>query len=389
MDFYNFIWESYPKGQIYADLGIPSPAKQCRTATDKLWKIKWFVDFLNEKFKELYVPYDNATVDESMIKFKGRLGFRQYLPAKPTKWGVKVWTLAESDTGYLHCFQVYTGREEGRQEKGLPTELSWICAVTCSAVILQCIWITITPAQNFCGIYISEELWPAEPLGLTIKGLPKDLLPARVHLNRHESKVAQNDQLTFCVWQDTKPVCVLSNFHDPQHVGYVTRRTDADRNQVQVPRLLADYQLNMKGVDLCDQMIGYYLLHHRSRKWWRRIFFYLMMVSSHNAYIIAKDTHPDISKDRWPNFQNFIEEIVSHLIGDTRAAREPAKVDCSGHATEHTIVKLFEKKKVCRECSLTKAPGERGGVTLFGCTQCRVPVHLECQSNHIMRMLRQ
>ena len=53
-----------------------------------------------------------------MIKFKGRLSFRQYLPAKPIKWGVKVWALAESDTGYLRKFQVYCGREEG-QERGL------------------------------------------------------------------------------------------------------------------------------------------------------------------------------------------------------------------------------------------------------------------------------
>lgn len=104
--------------QIWGYLHLQNNAEQPQRP-DKLWKIRWFVDFLNEKFKELYVPYDNATVDESMIKFKGRLGFRQYLPAKPTKWGVKVWTLAESDTGYLHCFQVYTGREEGRQEKGL------------------------------------------------------------------------------------------------------------------------------------------------------------------------------------------------------------------------------------------------------------------------------
>lgn len=104
--------------QIWRYLHLQNNAEQPQRP-DKLWKIRWFVDFLNEKFKELYVPYDNATVDESMIKFKGRLGFRQYLPAKPTKWGVKVWSLAESDTGYLHCFQVYTGREEGRQEKGL------------------------------------------------------------------------------------------------------------------------------------------------------------------------------------------------------------------------------------------------------------------------------
>jgi hypothetical protein len=40
------------------------------------------------------------------------------LPAKPTKRGVKLWNMADSDTGYMHRFQIYTGKEDA-QEKGL------------------------------------------------------------------------------------------------------------------------------------------------------------------------------------------------------------------------------------------------------------------------------
>ena len=45
-------------------------------AGDKFHKIRWFLDYLNRKFAEAYTPYGNYTVDESMIKFKGRLSFR-------------------------------------------------------------------------------------------------------------------------------------------------------------------------------------------------------------------------------------------------------------------------------------------------------------------------
>ena len=72
-----------------------------------------------QRFMEVYCPYGNFVVDESMIKFKGRLQFRQYLPTKPIKWGIKLWALAESSTGYLACWQIYTGKEGGRQENGL------------------------------------------------------------------------------------------------------------------------------------------------------------------------------------------------------------------------------------------------------------------------------
>ncbi|KAK3774699.1 hypothetical protein RRG08_051241 [Elysia crispata] len=49
----------------------------------------------------VYIPHGDMTIEESMVKFKGRLGYRQYMPAKPIKWGIKIWCLAESSTGYM------------------------------------------------------------------------------------------------------------------------------------------------------------------------------------------------------------------------------------------------------------------------------------------------
>ena len=37
-----------------------------------------------------------------MIKYKGRLYFRQYMPKKPVKYGIKVWMAADSKTGYVY-----------------------------------------------------------------------------------------------------------------------------------------------------------------------------------------------------------------------------------------------------------------------------------------------
>jgi hypothetical protein len=369
---------------------------------DKLWKVRWFLSFLNQKFKELYTPYGNVTIDESMVKFKGRLGFRQYLPAKPIKWGIKVWTMAESETGYMYSFQVYTGKEN-QQEKGLSHRVVMdLCSPMFGTNLSVYMDNFYTGTDLFKDLHIRGIL-ACGTVRANRKGLPKDLLPKQVKLKKHEFKVAQNDELSFCVWQDTKPVLVLSNFHDPQHTGQVTRRMaelvlsnfhdpqhtgQVTRRMVENTIVTVPLQKFMKGVDTCDQMIGYYMLHHRSRKWWRRLFFYMMMVSAHNSYIIAKDTHPEIAKIRWPNFQDFLEEIVEDLVGDTRSSREAPKVDVGGRATEHTITKRFEKNKVCRECSLSGTPGQRKGVTKFGCNECNVPVHLECQSKHIMRMMK-
>ena len=48
------------------------------------------------------------SVDECMVPFHGRLAFKQYIREKPIKWGIKVFILAESKTGYNYNFEVCT-----------------------------------------------------------------------------------------------------------------------------------------------------------------------------------------------------------------------------------------------------------------------------------------
>ncbi|CAC5397946.1 unnamed protein product [Mytilus coruscus] len=60
-----------------------------------------------------YIPKRQLSVDEVMVPFKGRLSFKQYMPAKPTKWGIKMWAIAEADTGYVSFCEVYSGRING------------------------------------------------------------------------------------------------------------------------------------------------------------------------------------------------------------------------------------------------------------------------------------
>ncbi|CAL1613179.1 unnamed protein product [Knipowitschia caucasica] len=80
--------------------------------------MRWFLNYLTSRFQTLYEVNGTVSVDESMIKFKGRLSVRQHLPMKPTKWGIKVWVMAESSTGYVTNVQVYCGHEV-KHEKGL------------------------------------------------------------------------------------------------------------------------------------------------------------------------------------------------------------------------------------------------------------------------------
>jgi hypothetical protein len=52
----------------------------------------------------------NISIDEGLIKFNGRLSFKQYMPKKTNKFGIKIWMLADSETYFVQRFQVYLGK---------------------------------------------------------------------------------------------------------------------------------------------------------------------------------------------------------------------------------------------------------------------------------------
>lgn len=60
--------------------------------------------------KELFTPGKCVSIDECMVKSKGRFFFKQYIINKPTKQGFKLWVLADSATGNNGDMVVYTGK---------------------------------------------------------------------------------------------------------------------------------------------------------------------------------------------------------------------------------------------------------------------------------------
>ena len=79
---------------------------------DRLGKVRPVIEALRESFLSSYKPHKEASIDEAMIKFKGRSSLKQYLPKKPTKRGFKVWVRADSQNGFVSDLNVYTGKQE-------------------------------------------------------------------------------------------------------------------------------------------------------------------------------------------------------------------------------------------------------------------------------------
>ena len=76
---------------------------------DPLCRVKWVFDYLTVRFRRMFTPSDRICIDEGMLLWRGRLQFRVYNPAKPTKYGIKSYILCDSRTGYCHAMQPYVG----------------------------------------------------------------------------------------------------------------------------------------------------------------------------------------------------------------------------------------------------------------------------------------
>ena len=77
--------------------------------SDKLFKIRNILRYLQHKFKTVYTPKQELLLDEIIIPWRGRLSFRIYNPAKLTKYGILVQMLSEGKSGYIYNFEVYSG----------------------------------------------------------------------------------------------------------------------------------------------------------------------------------------------------------------------------------------------------------------------------------------
>ena len=78
-------------------------------ACDKFYKLRRYMELLNQRFSKCGIFSHNLCVDEQMIPYFGRHSCKMYMRGKPVRFGFKVWCLCSS-AGYLYKFLPYAGR---------------------------------------------------------------------------------------------------------------------------------------------------------------------------------------------------------------------------------------------------------------------------------------
>ncbi|XP_035213744.1 piggyBac transposable element-derived protein 4-like [Stegodyphus dumicola] len=85
-----------------------NPDQNTELPKDRLYKVRDMVNLFNAPVSEIYYPGREISLDESMVLWRGRLMFRQYIPNKRHKYGIKLYMIATPDRIVLK-FMIYTG----------------------------------------------------------------------------------------------------------------------------------------------------------------------------------------------------------------------------------------------------------------------------------------
>ena len=85
-------------------------SRQTRRAEDvKFHKFRDVLDAFKKKIREGLIPGSRLCVDEQLYAYKGRCSFKQFMPTKPNKYGIKFWLFVCVISGYLFDADIYLG----------------------------------------------------------------------------------------------------------------------------------------------------------------------------------------------------------------------------------------------------------------------------------------
>lgn len=292
---------------------------------------------LNAKFDS--VPKTaRLCIDEQMCSTKMISSFRQYMPNKPHKWGMKLFVLCDT-SGYSYRFEVYHGGSDNVLIPGVGD-----MGATSNVVVR--LSQTINNFKNH--IMYFDNFYTSLPLLVYLRSrgiyslgtirsnrIPNSKLPTdkdiskepRGHCVEYVANV-HGVNVTTVLWKDTKAVRLASTYvgiqpfertdtNNSPNKAVRYNRKDKSYISIDCPRIIREYNRHMGGVDLMDGLLGRYHITMKTHSASKRLFYHFIDMALVNAYLLFKRVHGNYSFNL-PDFREEVAEAFCHSGGGVR-----------------------------------------------------------------------
>lgn len=260
-----------------------------------------------------------------MVPYKGIFAGkrRQYMPAKPTKWGIKFFVRA-GISGMVYNIIMYNGKDT-LQSHHLDADETHMGIS--SAIVLALVKSVNTEniVLGFDNWFTSTELLHILGSKYKINAIGTIRAP-RAKAKIQKGKMKRGDfrelidathNLSLVNWMDNKEVLLISNFTGSTPVGKASRydKTEKKRIDITCPNIVKSYNAVMGGVDLADMLISLNRIKFRSKKWYNRIFAQLLDIALNNAWILYKREYKALLDDnKFKPIKEFRIDIAKALL---------------------------------------------------------------------------
>ena len=278
-----------------------------RREVDKFAPIRELFDRFTHNCRRMWYPSECVTVDEQLLGFRGRCPFRQYLPSKPDKYGIKLWLCADPSSCYTHNLQPILDKDESR-DKDVSVGTHVVMQLTAE---LYGSGRNITCDNFFTNVKLADELYKKK---LTILGTMRQNLrdvPSEFRPNKGRDVGSslfgfdENKTIVSYMTKRNKAVVLLSTMH----------RDDALNAQNNKPDIIIDYNNTKYGVDVVDQLCHKYSTKRATRRWPLCVFYGLLDIAGINAMVVfCNVVQGHIRTTRQSRRRLFLEELAMQLL---------------------------------------------------------------------------
>ena len=278
--------------------------------TDRLWKVRDVFEMFTANYKKYFVPFQKLVIDESLVLFKGRLVWKQYIPSKRHRFGIKIFVLCDCETGIILGMIVYTGTNIDYATND-PLGISGAIVKKMMEPYMDKGHILYTDSwyssPSLCKYLLTRQTGAAGTVKTNRKFYPRFPDTGRGSVIRKQSDCGKILSLN---WQDKKPVKMITtvNCGEMLDSGKVIFST---QEKIMKPDVVLDYNQNMRLVDKCDCQLSGVECIRKCSKWYHKFFYHILDVNNLNAYnfYLTKKGKNDKYK-----FRDFIYNLVKQIL---------------------------------------------------------------------------